>query len=175
MTPRSSASMDRSALKPWMTSLSSSCAHKGADMNCISILPEGGGWLIAEFGGASQQEAYGKAKALEAAFKRRPNPPHIKIAGEQARAEMIWKAREAGLGSTAFVPHHPDAWEGWEDAAVPPGTSRHLFTGAFRALLNRYDYDTTLYGHFGDGLRALPYRFRPAHHGGARKDAALPG
>ena len=123
---------------------------KGADMNCISILPEGGGWLIAEFGGASQQEAYGKAKTLEAAFNRRPNPPHIKIASSKHEQEMIWKAREAGLGSTAFVPHHPDAWEGWEDAAVPP-ERLGLYLRAFRALLNRYDYDTTLYGHFGDG------------------------
>ncbi len=67
-----------------------------------------------------------------------------------ASRSSIWKAREAGLGSTAFVPHHPDAWEGFEDAAVPPeGLGDYL--RKFRALLDRYDYDSTLYGHFGDG------------------------
>jgi FAD/FMN-containing dehydrogenase/Fe-S oxidoreductase len=123
---------------------------KHADMSSVAILPKGGGWLIAEFGGETTQEAYEKARALEAAFKKRPNPPHIKVAREEHEQRLIWKAREAGLGSTAFVPHHPDAWEGWEDAAVPPerlGT----YLREFRALLNRYDYDSTLYGHFGDG------------------------
>ena len=33
---------------------------------------------------------------------------------------MIWKVREGGLGSTAWVPGRPDTWPGWEDSAVPP-------------------------------------------------------
>ncbi len=123
---------------------------KHADMSSIAILPPGGGWLIAEFGGETEKEATGKAKALEAAFKERPNPPHIKVAENEHERQLIWKAREAGLGSTAFVPHHPDAWEGFEDAAVPPERLGN-YLREFRALLDRYDYDTTLYGHFGDG------------------------
>ncbi len=123
---------------------------KHADMSSIKILPEGCGWLIAEFGGDTEKEASDKAKALEAAFKKRASPPHIKVAENEHEQQLIWKAREAGLGSTAFVPHHPDAWEGFEDAAVPPARLGN-YLREFRALLNRYDYDSTLYGHFGDG------------------------
>jgi FAD/FMN-containing dehydrogenase/Fe-S oxidoreductase len=123
---------------------------KHADMSSVAILPKGGGWLIAEFGGETEKEAADKAKALEADFKKRPNPPVIKIAEDAHEQALIWKAREAGLGSTAFVPHHPDAWEGFEDAAVPPERLGD-YLRKFRALLNRYDYDSTLYGHFGDG------------------------
>ena len=124
--------------------------EKHADMSSVAAFPEGGGWLIAEFGGETGQEAYDKAKALEAAFKKRPNPPHIKVARDEHEQRLVWKAREAGLGSTAFVPHHPDAWEGWEDAAVPPERLGQ-YLREFRALLTRYGYDSTLYGHFGDG------------------------
>ena len=123
---------------------------KHADMSSVAILPKGGGWLIAEFGGETQDEANNKARALEAAFQKRPNPPAIKVAEDEHEQRLIWKAREAGLGSTAFVPHHPDAWEGFEDAAVPPDRLGD-YLRKFRALLNRYDYDSTLYGHFGDG------------------------
>ncbi|MGB7915365.1 MAG: FAD-binding oxidoreductase, partial [Rhodomicrobium sp.] len=86
---------------------------KHADMSSVAILPPGGGWLIAEFGGETEEEATEKARALDAAFKKRPNPPHIKVAENEHEQQLIWKAREAGLGSTAFVPHHPDAWEGF--------------------------------------------------------------
>lgn len=123
---------------------------KHADMSSIKILPEGGGWLIAEFGGETRQEAYDKARALEYALNQRGKPFHIKIARNEHEQQLIWKAREAGLGSTAFVPHHPDAWEGWEDAAVPPKRLGD-YLRKFRSLLDRYDYDTTMYGHFGDG------------------------
>jgi Fe-S oxidoreductase len=58
--------------------------------------------------------------------------------------------REAGLGTTAFVPGQPDTWEGWEDSAVAPdklgGYLREL-----RALYNKYHYISVMYGHFGQG------------------------
>jgi FAD/FMN-containing dehydrogenase len=118
---------------------------KHADMTSVSILPPGGGWLIAEFGGETQSEANQKARALEAAFKKRANPPRIKIAEDEHEQALIWKAREAGLGRTAFVPLHPVAWEGWEDAAVPPEWLGE-YLRKFRKLLDRYGYDSTLCG-----------------------------
>ncbi len=123
---------------------------KHADMSSIEILPEGRGWLIAEFGGDTEDEALEKAEALRIAFDKREVRPHIKIAKDEHEQRLIWKARKAGLGSTAFVPHHPDAWEGWEDAAVPP-ERLGVYLREFRILLDRYEYDTTMYGHFGDG------------------------
>jgi FAD/FMN-containing dehydrogenase/Fe-S oxidoreductase len=124
--------------------------EKHRDLRQVAVLPEGRGWLIAEFGGDSEDEAAAKAEALRRAFLRRRNPPHIKICRSPQEQQQIWKAREAGLGSTAFVPHHPDMWEGWEDSAVPPDK-----VGAYcrdlKKLFYKYGYDSTLYGHFGDG------------------------
>jgi FAD/FMN-containing dehydrogenase/Fe-S oxidoreductase len=123
---------------------------KHRDMGPVSVLPEGKGWLIAEFGGDSAADAAGKAEALERAFSRRRHPPHIRICRSEQEQRAIWKAREAGLGSTAFVPHHPDAWEGWEDSAVAPERLGDYLRG-LKQLFREYGYDSTLYGHFGDG------------------------
>jgi Fe-S oxidoreductase len=58
--------------------------------------------------------------------------------------------RESALGATAFVPGQPEAWEGWEDAAVAP-ERLGPYLRDFRALLARYGYRGALYGHFGQG------------------------
>lgn len=123
---------------------------KHRDPRQLSILPEGKGWLIAEFGGATREEAAAKAENLRRVVERWPVRPTLKVSADRAEQRRIWAAREAGLGSTAFVPHHPDSWEGWEDSAVPPDkVGRYLRD--LRALFNRYGYESTLYGHFGDG------------------------
>lgn len=93
---------------------------KHGDTSQMAALPHGKGWLIAEFGGETEEDAAEKAETLKRAFETRPNPPHVKVCRTEEHQKRIWKAREAGLGSTAFVPHHPDSWEGWEDTAVPP-------------------------------------------------------
>lgn len=124
--------------------------EKHRDVKSIEMLPDGQGWLIAEFGGETEAEARDKAEALKSALEQRGNPPNIRLAHDEQEQQQIWKARQAGLGSTAFVPHHPDAWEGFEDAAVPPELLGD-YLRKFRALLTKYNYDSTLYGHFGDG------------------------
>ena len=84
------------------------------------------------------------------ALKRLPNPPSMKLYDDPQEEEKIWKVREAGLGVTARVPGEPVTWEGWEDSAVPPekiGT----YLRALRKLFERFGYECSLYGHFGDG------------------------
>src|SRR6185312_14203311 len=124
--------------------------EKHKDMSQVAVLPEGKGWLIAEFGGDSEDEAAEKAEALKRDFAGWPHPPAIKICKSREDQDKIWKARQAGLGSTAFVPHHPEAWEGWEDSAVAPEKVGD-YCRSLRALFDKYEYDSTLYGHFGDG------------------------
>ena len=48
------------------------------------------------------------------------NPPSMKLFDDEAEEEHLWKVRESGLGATARIPGEKDAWEGWEDSAVPP-------------------------------------------------------
>jgi FAD/FMN-containing dehydrogenase/Fe-S oxidoreductase len=116
----------------------------------IGVLPEGKGWLLAEFGGDAEDDAAARAQALVDDLKRQKDPPAIKLVRDPAQQAKVWLVRRAGLGATAFVPRHPEAWEGWEDTAVPPDRVGDYLRD-LKALFHKYGYDSVLYGHFGDG------------------------
>jgi FAD/FMN-containing dehydrogenase/Fe-S oxidoreductase len=123
---------------------------KGLHAGYLRFLPEGHAFLLAEFGGNSAQEARDKAEMAAAAVRAAHEAPHLEIVDDPDEQEKIWKVRESGLGATARVPGEPDAWPGWEDAAVPP-ESLGSYLRKFHALLERYHYQAALYGHFGQG------------------------
>jgi len=123
---------------------------KALHVDCLHLLPEGGGWLIAEFGGDSQDEADEKAHRLVEALNGTRHPPHAKTYSDPKDQAALWRVRKSGLGATAEVPGEPDTWEGWEDSSVPPAKVGPYLRD-FRALLTRYGYGCALYGHFGDG------------------------
>src|SRR5207237_8120753 len=78
-------------------------------------------------------------------------PPSMKLIDDRLQEDRIWAVREAGLGATTFTPvSHKIAWPGWEDAAVPVD-KLGKYLREFRGLLDRYSYDGSLYGHFGQG------------------------
>ena len=123
---------------------------KGMHTNDISMLPEGGGWLLVEFGGESKKEAEEKARRLMDDLKKADQPPDMKLYTDPGERSRVWKIRESGLGATADVPHAHNTWPGWEDAAVAPeNVGRYL--REFRELLQQYGYSASLYGHFGQG------------------------
>jgi FAD/FMN-containing dehydrogenase/Fe-S oxidoreductase len=123
---------------------------KGDENANIALLPPGKGFLMVEFGGDSKADSDANAKRCMEALKKAKNPPHMKLVDKPHEEEMIWKVREGGLGSTAWVPGHPDAWPGWEDSAVPPEKVGHYLRD-LRKLFDKYDYKPSLYGHFGQG------------------------
>jgi FAD/FMN-containing dehydrogenase/Fe-S oxidoreductase len=124
--------------------------RSGQHAGDLSLLPEGQGWLLAEFGGETREEADEKAEKMMRALGKGSGAPAMELYDRQAVEMKLWKMRESGLGASAFVPGEPDAWEGWEDAAVPPEREGE-YLRAFQKLLDRYGYHTTKYGHFGDG------------------------
>ncbi len=118
----------------------------------VALLPEGGAWLLVEFGGDSAEDARGKAERLQHDLDGQPHVRHMRVYEDSDAQERLWKVREAGLGATAWVPDDArDTWPGWEDSAV--GVNE---VGAYlRDLLGLYDkygYHAAVYGHFGDGL-----------------------
>jgi FAD/FMN-containing dehydrogenase/Fe-S oxidoreductase len=123
---------------------------KGLHPKNVAMLPPGGGWLLVEFGGATQDEADSQARRMAERLRQLAPPPAIALLGNREEAKRIWEVREAALGATAFVPGMPDAWEGWEDAAVPPARLG-AYLRDFRRLLERHGYGCALYGHFGQG------------------------
>jgi FAD/FMN-containing dehydrogenase/Fe-S oxidoreductase len=123
---------------------------KGMSTEGRSILPEGNAWLVVEFGGDSKEAADGGAQRLMDAFRGRPNAPTMKMFDDVAQEDMIWKIREAGLGSTSKIPHQPDFYPGWEDSAVAPKDVGN-YLRRLQALMDKYGYTASLYGHFGQG------------------------
>ncbi|HVT57904.1 MAG TPA: FAD-binding and (Fe-S)-binding domain-containing protein [Thermoanaerobaculia bacterium] len=123
---------------------------KGLHLDKLGLLPPGGGWLLVEFGAASQGEADERARRMVAALGGGPGAPSCRVIESRQEAKKIWEVRESSLGASAFVPGMRDSWEGWEDAAVPP-EKLGAYLRDFRRLLDSFGYVCTLYGHFGQG------------------------
>jgi FAD/FMN-containing dehydrogenase/Fe-S oxidoreductase len=123
---------------------------KGLHAEDVTLLPDGKGWLLVEFGGDSKQESDGKAvKAMQALAKLK-DPPSMKLYTDDKEEKKVWEIRESGLGATANVPGMPLSWPGWEDAAVSPDRIGD-YLREFRKLLDEHRLIASLYGHFGDG------------------------
>jgi FAD/FMN-containing dehydrogenase/Fe-S oxidoreductase len=115
----------------------------------LSELPEGKGWLVAEFGAGTKEEAEQIAreamKSLEGA-----DAPTMRLYVDEHQQQKIWDLREAGLGATAFVPGQPLTWPGWEDSAIAPDKVGAYLRDLCK-LYEQYKYRAALYGHFGQG------------------------
>ena len=125
---------------------------KGDKKASLALLPPGYGFLLVEFGGESKEDSDTQGRRLMDHLKRTAGnkAPTMKLFDNPVHEAMIWEVRKGGLGSTAWVPGMPDAWEGWEDSAVPvPKVGNYLRD--LRKLLDKYDYHPTLYGHLGQG------------------------
>jgi FAD/FMN-containing dehydrogenase/Fe-S oxidoreductase len=124
--------------------------HQHGD--AIDQLPEGKGWLMVQFGGDTIEESDSRAHKLLEQLDL--GQERVKFLDDPEEEDLLWQAREAGLGATAHVPGKPDTWEGWEDSAVPPERLGDYLRD-LEALYERHGYadDTmpSLYGHFGHG------------------------
>ncbi|GDY29639.1 FAD-binding and (Fe-S)-binding domain-containing protein [Gandjariella thermophila] len=117
----------------------------------IRQLPEGSGWLMVQFAGTDQDEVDRRGRRLVDELTAGRDGPTVAFLDDPRREDELWKAREAGLGATAYPPQGRETHEGWEDAAVPP-ERLGAYLRDFHALLDRYGYaSASLYGHFGHG------------------------
>lgn len=123
---------------------------KNLNVKDLDLMPEGNGWLFTEFSGDTQEELDEKIRELLVELKESQDPPHVHVFQDPEKQKKVWKVRESGLGATAFVPGMKDAWEGWEDSAVPPDKVAD-YLPELRALFEKYEYISTMYGHFGQG------------------------
>ncbi len=142
--------------------------EQGMHAREIPLLPDGHGWLLVEFGGESVAESDARARAARERLERDEESPATHMYDDASDEERIWKVREGGLGATAYLPGALDHYEGWEDSAVPPERFG-AYLRDFQALLDRYGYDTSLYGHFGQGLVHTRINFRLKSAGGVKQ------
>jgi FAD/FMN-containing dehydrogenase/Fe-S oxidoreductase len=106
-----------------------------------------GGWLLAEVGGETAEDADEAAQALLAAI---PRGVGRRLLTDPAEQRGAWAIRESGLGATALREDGGHNAEGWEDGAVPPERLGEYLRGIAK-LWNEYGYSGAWYGHFGQG------------------------
>lgn len=117
----------------------------------IALLPPGRGWLLVEFGAETDRDAAEAARDVMERLRGQSSPPSMQLFSDRAEQRRIWAVRESGLGATTFLPGTDRiAWPGWEDSAVAP-ERLGSYLRDFRKLLDKYGYDGSLYGHFGQG------------------------
>ena len=115
----------------------------------LSVLPDGKGWLMVEFGADDKEQAEEQARQAMKALSG-TGAPTMKLLVEEDEQEKVWNVREAGLGATAFVPGEDLTWEGWEDSAVAPDKVGSYLRDLCK-LYEKYQYRSAMYGHFGQG------------------------
>ena len=126
----------------------SACRRLGKNTEGVALLPEGAGWLLVEFGADTASEAESQAHQLMDALERSAGPPSMRLFTDSRQARHVWDIRESGLGLTSHVPGEPVRWEGFEDSAVAP-EKLGAYLRDLRKLMQAYNYDGALYGHFG--------------------------
>jgi FAD/FMN-containing dehydrogenase/Fe-S oxidoreductase len=123
--------------------------RKGNELPAAKRLPDGGAWLLAEFGGKTPEEAKDAADAASGKIRKLHGVRGMHLFTDKAEQKQVWEIREAGVAASR-IPHVEDAWPSWEDSAVSPDKlGRYLRD--MMALLARYQYRYTLFGHFGQG------------------------
>ncbi|MFN7087142.1 MAG: FAD-binding and (Fe-S)-binding domain-containing protein [Burkholderiales bacterium] len=126
--------------------------ERGLRLDDIRLLPAGRAWIMVEFGADTLEAATEKARRLLRSWQGQPAAPSSWLITDPAMQTRIWTIRETGASATtlSITPGQPDPAIGWEDAAVDP-LRLGDYLREFQALVARHGYQTSLYGHFGDG------------------------
>jgi FAD/FMN-containing dehydrogenase/Fe-S oxidoreductase len=141
-------------------------------LQVLETLPAGDGWLLAEFGGATREEAAAQAWELMSILSGQADTPSFLLLEEPASQARFWAVRESAVGTTSRDPRLGDAWPGWEDSAVPPQRLA-AYLRDLKALLAKHGYGAALYGHFGEGCLHARINFDLTSDAGVRTHRAF--
>ena len=118
----------------------------------IALLPEGQAWLMVELSANSADNLTQLCHQFETAMGLSKKVKSVLSVADAANTAAVWSIREQGASATAMSlnANDPDPVVGWEDTAVDP-LQLGDYLREFSALIHRYGYTSSLYGHFGDG------------------------
>ncbi len=141
--------LELTALEGIHESVPRNMATKGRPLAGARLLPEGRMFLMAEFGGSSQEEANARAEDARRRVEAAGGHRGLRVFDNKEDVSAIWEIRESGVGASR-VDHTEAGWPCWEDTAVDPEKEGD-YLRELEALLDRYQYKWTGYGHFGQG------------------------
>jgi FAD/FMN-containing dehydrogenase/Fe-S oxidoreductase len=113
------------------------------------LLPDGGAWLLVEFGGSDTDHAREQAERLLERFRRRPGLTGARLYTDAGEQSAVWLVRESALGASR-IPRRFETWPSFEDAAVHPA-KLGAYLRDFAQLLERHRYRCVYFGHYGQG------------------------
>jgi FAD/FMN-containing dehydrogenase/Fe-S oxidoreductase len=119
------------------------------NLDAFALYPEGGAWLLAEFGGQTGDEAVERARGLVDKLAKQTGKPTMKLFADPAEQKQVWLVRESSIG-VSRVPPELETWSCWEDAAVAP-ERLGAYLRDFKKLLDRHGYYCVFFGHYGQG------------------------
>jgi len=118
----------------------------------VSLLPDGKAWLLVELSASTSNDLDESTAAFCSAMQNNSLVNSVLAVNNSEDVTALWSIREQGASATSLAlnPGDPDPVVGWEDTAVDPLQLGDYLRELY-ALVERYDYNTSLYGHFGDG------------------------
>ncbi len=125
---------------------------RGLRQKEVALLPEGRAWLLVEITGASEDAVEKNVEKFVHAMHNDTLVKSVLPVTDPADVKALWSIREQGASATALAlnPGDTDPVVGWEDTAVDPMQLGDYLRALYK-LVDRYNYQTSLYGHFGDG------------------------
>jgi FAD/FMN-containing dehydrogenase/Fe-S oxidoreductase len=124
--------------------------RKSKPLGGARLLPEGDSWVLAEFGGQTEQEAKEQAhRAMESIDRELKGHLQMKLVEDPHEQKEVWHIREVAIDASR-IPGVEDAVAAWEDAAVPPAQVGN-YLREFYKIVEKHQYRSTVFGHFGDG------------------------
>ncbi|MGB8995765.1 MAG: FAD-linked oxidase C-terminal domain-containing protein [Pseudonocardiaceae bacterium] len=109
-------------------------------------LPDGGAWLLAEYGADTKKQA---DELVEHARSLVTAPGVPKVIEDARHQGDIWEVRRSTIEYTRIPGEHAGL-AGWEDAGLPPDRLGDYIRD-YCNLVDRHGYHTVLFGHFGQG------------------------
>ncbi len=133
----------------------------------VALLPQGKAWLLVELAASSIDTLNDNCDSFKRAMQASTRVMSVLQVDERETEQRFWAIREQGASATAMSlkPGDPDPIVGWEDTAVDPMRLGDYLRD-FSALVDRYGYKTSLYGHFGDGCIHARITFDTRSHAG---------
>jgi FAD/FMN-containing dehydrogenase len=118
----------------------------------IDLLPDGGAWLLVEFGSDSEDEADEQAERFADAVRRDGGGEHsaVKVYEDPQEVSQVWEIREGGVGHSKLPGEHP-GWPSWEDAAVAPDRIGDYLRDLEKLCEKHGRRISCLFGHIGHG------------------------